>query len=170
MTVIVGIATDTHMYIGGDRGVSDGKYIESMLEPKVSKHGKMLFGYAGNIGLGQLISNHFIFPQVVTASDVHSVFIPSLRTFIKDHELSPKEDDEAESMLCAAGRVWTINLYDYQVLPFTMTSIGSGAGVALGSLFSSHGTIPNRVQHSIEAACTYVTTCQLPVDVLSVKY
>jgi hypothetical protein len=89
---------------------------------------------------------------------------------MKDHEISPKEEDDAESMLCAAGRVWTINLYDYQAIPFTTSAIGSGAGVALGSLFSSHGTIPNRVHHAIEAACTYVTSCQLPVDVLSVKY
>jgi hypothetical protein len=173
MTVIVGIATDTHMYIGGDRGASDKKYIESMLEPKIRKNNQYLMGYAGDIGMGQMIIYEFDTPETADHSEMHTIFLPQLRTFVKDSglELGGEEDDACNLMIMAHGRAYTVNIQDFQLLPFTTTSIGSGAGVALGSLYSDTSKSPiRRINNAIDAACLYLTSCQGPADVLSIAY
>lgn len=168
LTVIVGLVDKGKLYMGGDRSTSDEKYIESMYEPKVSKHGKILFGYAGNVGVGQLITYQFEFPQVETPEQFHSDFTPALRAFIKEQGMSFSPDDDVECLVGAAGYMWAMHLWDFQAIPYSKTALGSGGGIALGSLYSDKSKSMNtRIENAIEAACEYVTTCKLPFDIVS---
>ena len=55
MTCIVGIAKDGMVYIGGERGASDGSSIVSLDTPKIYIRGEWIFGYAGSMGIGQIM-------------------------------------------------------------------------------------------------------------------
>jgi len=59
MTCIVGISDGSNVYIGGERGSSDGTSILPLTRPKVKRCGDYLIGYAGSQGIGELA--HFKF-------------------------------------------------------------------------------------------------------------
>lgn len=171
MTCIVGIVHDGVVYMGGERAVSDGKFIQAMKEPKVVERGEYLFAYAGNIGIGQFVMNNFKFPAINSDIDrhMHGVFIPALRKFFKDNDMSFKEEDEVEFMIGVRGRLYTFHGYDLQLVSLDLATIGSGGGVAIGSLHtSSHWSDhKRRIKVAIEAAIEYTAFCIKPIDILS---
>jgi ATP-dependent protease HslVU (ClpYQ) peptidase subunit len=58
MTVIVGIARDGIVYMGGDRSASDGNIVLPLNRPKVKQCGEYLIGFAGSMGIGEIA--HYI--------------------------------------------------------------------------------------------------------------
>ena len=171
MTVIVGVANKDGAWLSGDRSTSDGKYIEPMLEPKIYKRGQYLCGSAGNIGIGQAVSWHFDFPPTKKFTDMFTKFQPALNEYIDTlgiDKTSLVGDEGSMFLITAHATVWAYNVQDGQLVPYTMTDIGSGGGVAVGSLHTSTGSSNNyrRVKTAAEVACQLVVTCHGPVDVL----
>lgn len=156
--------------MGGERAVSDGKFIQSMNEPKVVERGDYLFAYAGNIGVGQFVMHNFKFPPISDDIDkhMHGVFIPALRKFFAHNDMSFKEEDDVEFMIGVKGRLYTLHAYDMQVIPVDIATLGSGGGVALGSLYTSSHWSNNirRIKVAIESAIEYTTFCVKPIDIL----
>lgn len=175
MTVIVAIAKDKKCVMVGDSATSDGKYAVPMLYPKVHRVDNYLIGYAGSIGVPQLIMNHFPFPDLPRSGHdafMLSTFMPHLSTFLKINEIFPKSEDDVELLVATKERVYAIAFdgYDQQCLPFNEYAIGSGGGIAMGSLYtsSSWSSIEKRAKIAAKAATTYVMGCQEPLTTLTI--
>ena len=175
MTCIIAIADKGHIYMGGERGHSDTHIISSSTSPKIFEVGSYLIGYAGNTGIGQAVIHNFEFPPLGKTTKIEShmlrVFIPALRSFIKDNDikLPDNEDDNAAFIVGIKGHVYEIDLTDFQCVQYDEVAIGSGSGYAYGSLHTtSHYDIPpiDRIHIALDAAITYSPTCQGPIDIL----
>lgn len=173
MTCIVAISDGKRVYMGGERGNSDTYTIVSSTAPKIFECGSYLIGYAGNSGISQAVIYNFEFPPLgkTTRIDSHmlQVFIPKLRAFVKDNDIKipENEDDNASFIVGVKGRVYEIDLSDFQCIEYTEVAIGSGGNYAYGSLYSSIGKDPiSRIKEAVEAAIIYSPTCQGPIDLL----
>jgi 20S proteasome alpha/beta subunit len=173
MTCIVAIASGGKVYIGGDRGHSDSSTIVSSTRPKIFECGPYLIGYAGNSGIGQAVVYNFEFPPLGKTHNIDrhmlQVFIPKLRSFITDNNIKLPDDDDnnAGFIVGVKGRVYEIDLTDFQCIEYNEVSIGSGSSYAYGCLYSNTDQSPHiRINEAIEAAITYSPTCQGPIDIL----
>jgi 20S proteasome alpha/beta subunit len=172
MTCIIAISNGKKVYMGGERGHSDSHTLVSSSQPKIFDVGSYLIGYAGNTGIGQAVIHNFEFPAVKTPNiykHMTGVFIPSLRTFIKDNDIKlPENEDDAASFLVGVkGRVYEIDTSDLQCVEYDEVCVGSGASYAYGSLYSTkeYNSL-ERIKAGIEAAILYSPSCQYPIDIL----
>jgi len=172
MTCIVAISYKNKVYMAGERGHSDSHTLVSSTQPKIFDIGSYLIGYAGNSGIGQTVVHNFHFPAIKLTNiykHMTTVFIPQLRSFIKDNDIKiPENDDDNASFIVGVkGRVYEIDLSDFQCIEYNEVSIGSGSSYAYGSLYSTKDYEPqDRIRQGIEAAILYSPSCQYPIDIL----
>jgi ATP-dependent protease HslVU (ClpYQ) peptidase subunit len=173
MTCIVAIASEGKVYMGGERGNSDSHTVVSSTRPKIFDVGSYLIGYAGNSGIGQSVVYNFEFPPLGKTHNIDrhmlQVFIPKLRSFIADNniKLPDDSDDNAGFIVGVKGRVYEIDLSDFQCIEYNEVCIGSGGSYAYGSLYSTKDYEPlDRIRQGIEAAILYSPTCMGPIDLL----
>ena len=171
MTVIVGIANGTNVYIGGDRGVSDDETILSLYRPKVHINNGWLFGYSGSLGIGQLMEL-IDMPEVDKDTDVYKVLrtdvVTHMRNAIDLYSVSNAET-ASDFLVGINGRLFEMNTADWSVAEIEETSIGSGSSYALGSLYTTKEFPAGpeyRINLAIESAIRYSPSCQGGVDVL----
>ena len=170
MTCIVGIADGKNVYMGGDRGASDGHCIVSISQSKVSVNGQWIHGYSGSLGNGQLLD--FIdFPALKRGDDPYKIIkfdiVPQIRALMESHG-SDKDDNATDYLIGCKGRLFELSSEDWGVAEVEEVAIGSGGSYAMGSLFSTT-EIDNpivRATIALNAAITYSPTCQGPCDVL----
>lgn len=176
MTAILAFSMENKVYMAGESGTSDSSIITPTLDPKIISIGEYLFGYAGVSGQGQMIMHNFEFPEITKGINIdkhmHTIFMPALRSFYKDNDISiDKEEDAADFLVGVRGRVYEISSYDFQCTSYTVSAIGSGREYALGayySLISIGKNTPHDIcRVAIEAAITYSPTCCAPIHVLS---
>lgn len=176
MTAIIAFTYDNKVYMGGESGSSDSSIITPSLDPKIISIGEYIFGYAGISGQGQMIMHTFEFPNIARDMNIdkhmHTVFMPSLRSFYKDNDISiDKEEDAADFLVGVRGRVYEISSYDFQCTSYTVSAIGSGREYALGAYYSLISIGKNTPQDicrvAIEAAIQYSPTCCAPIHILS---
>ena len=173
MTVIIGIADKGKVYIGGDRGHSDSHTLVSSSQPKIFEVGQYIIGYAGNTGVGQAVIHNFPFPPVKNNNiykHMTTVFIPQLRSFINDNniKLPENDDDNAGFIVGVKGRVYEIDMSDFQCVEYNEIAIGTGSSYAYGSLYiNKHYEPMDRITQGIEAAILYSPSCSGPIDILS---
>lgn len=168
MTCIVGLTHEGYVYMGGDRGASDGDSIISMKNPKVESKGNWVYGYAGTIGIGQLLSfidlpaeveNPFAYIRL----ELVELLKDSIETFT-----NPTTEHDTSWLIGYKDRLFELSAADWGVLELDYTSIGSGSQYALGSLYTSIDEDPiYRIGLSLGAAIQYSPTCQAPIDVVS---
>ena len=173
MTCIVALSDNGKVYMGGDRGHSDSHTLVSSTQPKIFDTGSYLIGYAGNSGIGQAVVYNFEYPAVGKTHNIDrhmlKVFIPALRSFFKDNDIKipDSEDDNAGFIVGVKGRVYEIDISDFQCIEYEEVSIGSGSGYAYGSLYSTKDYEPlDRIRQGLEAAIKYSPSCQGPIDIL----
>ena len=167
MTCIVALVEDNTIYMGGDRSASDDISIVSMKTPKVYIRDEWIYGYAGTIGIGQLI-NYIDLPS--PEGDIEKLIrldiCESLKAMIDSHARDTENEDTG-FLIGAKGRLFEFNVSDWGVLEIDQTSIGSGSQIALGSLYTSIDNNPiDRIGMALGAAITYSPSCQGPIDVL----
>ena len=167
MTCIVALVEDNTIYMGGDRSASDDISIVSMKTPKVYIRDEWIYGYAGTIGIGQLI-NYIDLPS--PEGDIEKLIrldiCESLKAMIDSHARDTENEDTG-FLIGAKGRLFEFNVSDWGVLEIDQTSIGSGSQIALGSLYTSIDNNPiDRIGMAVGAAITYSPSCQGPIDVL----
>lgn len=167
MTCIVGIVDNDIIYMGGDRAASDDLSIISMKNPKVFIRDEWIYGYAGTIGIGQLI--HYIdlpSPEGDIEKLIRLDICESLKTMI-DIYARDVETEDTGFLIGAKGRLFEFNVADWGVLEITQTAIGSGNQIALGSLHTSIDSDPiDRIGIALGAAITYSPSCQGPIDII----
>lgn len=172
MTCIVAISDGSKVYMGGERGHSDSHIITSSSRPKIFEVGQYLIGYAGNTGIGQAVIHNFPFPPLGKTTNIEkhmlTVFIPALRTFVKESDIKMPEndDDNAGFIVGLKGHIYEIDISDFQCVEYEQLAIGSGSGYAYGSLHTSSDIDNNktRIHIALNAAITYSPTCQGPID------
>ena len=169
MTCIVGIVKDNTIYMGGDRSASDEVSIISMVNPKVYVRDEWIYGYAGTIGIGQLM-NYIDLPspegdiEKIIRLDICEKLKSAIDSFARD-----VENEETGFVIGARGRLFEFNISDWGVIEITESSIGSGSQIALGSLYTSIHLSPiERIQLSLDAAITYSPSCQGPTDIICI--
>lgn len=166
MTCIVALSDMGTVYMAGDRSYSDGITIVAMQEPKIYTRENSIFGYAGNIGIGQAIAYEFNWPFIDEPEEIHTTLVPRLRKFVKKLGVDIKEDDSS-LLIGNLGIVYEMNLVDYQCVPVKMGAVGSGSQYALGSLHSTQDHMPEeRVREALRAAIHYSPNCRTPIDFL----
>lgn len=173
MTCIVGVAHEDKVYIGGDRGGSDGSSIVSLASPKVYIRDEWIFGYAGSIGIGQIMQIIDI-PILKEDDDPFMVLrmdmVDAFKSMLEHNGISITEDNETDILIGCRGRLFEFSPSDWSVAEIKETAIGSGGNFALGSLhttsqFEAASPI-YRIEQALNAATTYSPTCQQPIDIL----
>ena len=175
MTCIVGIANEGSVYIGGDRGASDGSAIVSLASPKVYIRDEWIFGYAGSMGIGQIMQIINI-PILSEDDDPFMVLrmdmVDAFKSMMDIQGISITEDSDTDFLIGIRGRLFEFSPSDWSVAEIHETAIGSGGNFALGSLHTTsqyEAASPiYRIDASINAAITYSPTCQGPIDILSI--
>lgn len=173
MTCIVGISNGSNVYIGGDRGASDGSSIVSLDSPKVYIRDEWIFGYAGSMGVGQIMQIIDI-PIVKEDEDpflaLRMDLVDAFRSMLEHNGITMNEDNDTDILIGIRGRLFEFSPADWSVAEVKETAIGSGGNFALGSLYTSIGmrlSPKDRIKIALESAITYSPTCQGPIDILS---
>ena len=172
MTVIVGIQDDKNVYLFGDRGASDSDSIVAMTTPKIwHVTENIIAGYAGSGGLGQMIQ--FMDWPKYDGSDamkwLRATLVPAI---IKNRDKMAGKDEEEASLLIGINieepLLFEMDTSDYSIFPFTYTAIGSGAPIALGSLYTSEEDTHEKGIIAVLAAIHHSPSCKDPIDSLFV--
>lgn len=172
MTCIVGISDGTNVYIGGDRGASDGSSIISLATPKVYIRDEWIFGYAGSMGIGQImqcIDMPIVKPNEDPFIVLRMDIVDAFKSIMDMQGLSITEDNDTNFLIGIRGRLFEFTPMDWSVAEIKETAIGSGGNFALGSLHTTYSIpipIVERIEHALKAAITYSPTCQGPIDIL----
>lgn len=172
MTCIVGIVKDDTVYIGGDRSVSDGTSVMSLSTPKIYIRDEWIYGYAGSLGIGQIMQIIDI-PILKKDDDPFMVLrmdmVDAFKSMMDNQGISIDDDNDTDILIGCRGRLFEFSPADWSVAEMKETSIGSGGNFALGSLYTSIDKDPiDRIGLAIGAAITYSPTCQGPIDILSI--
>lgn len=173
MTCIVGITDGTNVYIGGDRAAADDVSIISMAAPKVYQRDQWVFGFAGSVGIGQMLQL-ITMPIVEDNEDPFFVLrmdvVNQFKNLLDDQGIDIDGDASTEFLIGIKGRLFEFSPQDWGIIEIRETSIGSGAPFALGSLYTSllnDRTDPiERITSALYSAITYSPTCQGPIDIV----
>ena len=166
MTVIVGLQHSGHVWLGADSGLSTDGCMAVMARPKVWTRGRVAFGHAGSLRVGNVLECAEVPDWDVEMESyrfVVTVLVPALSDAIEQAGLSFGDDE----MLVAVGR----HLYCVDSeLGTHAYSDGYGAvgdvsatQAALGALHATAGDLPEqRVRAALEAAQAFCTTVRRP--------
>lgn len=164
MTCIVGIAHEGKVYIGGDSMGSTTTRQVIRKDEKVFQIEDMLFGFCASYRVGQLVRYFFKKPahshKVGMEQYMHQLVVPEIRRILDEHGSQHKKDDVEQSLgtflIGYRGRLFEMD-YDYQIgePAAGYEAIGSGASVAIGSLYSTTGDPEKRIVTALEAAALH---------------
>jgi len=169
MTVIIGITDEENVCLYSDRGASDSDTIVSMTTPKIWKVSEnIIAGYAGSGGLGQMIQ--YMKWPVLEGDPMKYLRATLAPAIIKGREKMAGKDEEEASLLIGIKveepLLFEMDTSDYSVFPFQYTAIGSGGPIALGSLYSTLGTLEERGCLAVSSAIEHSPSCKGPIDSL----
>ena len=170
MTVIVGLVDNDIIHLCSDRGLSDDDIIVSMSTPKIRQNGAYLIGYADCPGTGQLL-HHMTLPtppKKNVEKFMRMTFVPAVRKALVDSGVDLKENAHASFLIGVSGELYLMDTNDWQVLPVSYMAIGSGASVAMGSLYTTEiwKSAERRVKTAVSAAIELSPSCRGPIDYL----
>lgn len=168
MTCIAGIAHEGIVYIGGERSAADEVSITTLAVPKVYVKGDWIYGFAGSYGIGQLMDTIKLPPAGENPYiTLRTTVVERLKVAITNYSREEMKDYDTSWLVGSGGRLFELHHSDYSVIEVHTTAIGSGANLALGSLYTTHDwkSQEKRLKTAIGAAITYSPTCQGPIDV-----
>lgn len=171
MTVIAAIVKDNTIYMGGDRGASDTSAIVSLSAPKIYIKNEWIFGYAGSMGIGQIMQ--IINLPILKKDDdpfivLRTNIVDAFKSMMDHQGIVINEDNDTDILIGCRGRLFEFSPSDWGVAEIQETAIGSGGNFALGSLYTSIDKDPiERIGLALGSAITYSPTCQGPMDILS---
>lgn len=170
MTCIVGIAHEGVVYIGGERAAADEVSITTLAVPKVYVKGDWIYGFAGSYGVGQLMDMLTLPPAGENPYiTLRTTIVERLKESVSLYSKDEGKDNDTSWLVGSGGRLFEFHHSDYSVIEVDTTAIGSGANLALGSLYTTRDwkSQEKRLATALGAAITYSPTCQGPIDTFS---
>ena len=175
MTVIVGIVDKENevVYLASDRGLSDDDVIVSMSSPKIRQNGLYLIGYSDSPGTGQLL--HWITlptpPKRNLDKFMRTTFATTVRKQLIESGVDLKDNAHASFLIGVSGCLFYMDTEDWQVIEADYMAIGSGASIAMGSLYTTETwkSAEKRAMVAVNAAVKLSPTCQDPIDLLWIQ-
>jgi ATP-dependent protease HslVU (ClpYQ) peptidase subunit len=161
LTVIVGIAQDGHVCIGGDSAGIAGLDLTVRTDQKVFRNGDFIFGFTSSFRMGQLLRYAFRppdhDPRVPTEKYMVTTFIDAVRTCLKQGGYATTRDGGEAGGTFVVGYVGALYVVesDYQVgIPAAgYAAVGCGDSVALGALYATNDKpVRERVEIALAAA------------------
>ncbi|MEU5136897.1 hypothetical protein [Streptomyces californicus] len=143
MTVIVGLAHDNRVYLGGDSAGVSGLQLTVRSDPKVFRNGPYVMGFTTSFRMGQLLRYAFQPPH--PTGDLHrhmvTTWTDALRACLKEGGWARKDGDQEQAGTFLVGiqghlfSVWD----DYQVASHAdgYAAVGCGDELALGALHAT---------------------------------
>jgi len=142
MTCICALKQGNTIYMVGDSAGAGGGEIYTRKDPKIFQKKGFLIGSAGSWRDSQIIEFHQNFPPL-KEKDIFtylcSDFVKSLRKCLKKHSHSEGDESfEGSILLGIGGGIYVID-EDFHVAmnDYPYFSVGSGAQLALGSMFTN---------------------------------
>lgn len=183
MTCIVGLVSDEHIWIGGDRVASDASgRLTQLARPKIimktsEDDQNMIMGVAGQARAMDIVQYEFT-PPAIGEKEPDAYMATKFgevmkEAFKKNGILFSKDGMEymyAGMMIGYMGKLWVISS-DFYVSQCAdpYEAMGSGVKYALGSLYSTYGLDPHdRVERSLKAAEWYSESVRSPFDFLMI--
>lgn len=172
MTCIVGIKHDDGVILASDRAMGDDDFIMSISTPKVRQNGLYVIGYAGAIGTGQLVQYITLPtpPKNNIEKFMKTTFCTAIRKAFIESGVDMKENGDADLLVGVGSSLFYISPLDYQVVPYDYVSIGTGAPIAMGSLYTTATwkSPYKRAYTAVAAAIELSPTCRGPIDVIEI--
>ena len=163
------------MWLGGDSaatGDEDSEDVWPSSEPKVWRQGDCMIGVAGDGRVASLIRHTMAVPalpdDMAPAQYMTDEFVESLRDVLVDNGSGL---DETDVLVAVGGGLFVID-DEYDVTPplDPYIAIGTGAPVALGSLYSTpYLTARRRLGKALRAAERFCISVQGPFVIRSIK-
>jgi ATP-dependent protease HslVU (ClpYQ) peptidase subunit len=178
MTCIVGIKGPSGIYLGGDSAVSECNLVQTMVDPKVWKKGRFVFGYCGTLRVGQLIKYKMKIPPINKRAPTQYMvtsFVDAMRKTLKQagaaREEHKEEEQDNQFLVGFSGHLFEIDSsYGVCEISDSYISIGSGTEYALGSLYTTVGKpTDKRVLKALEAASHFSDSVGGPFHVVKCK-
>lgn len=170
MTVIVGVAHNNKVYIGGDRGASETGYLGSAHNPKVFRTGNLLIGGSGSAGTMQLIQSlTYTKPDPKDLNRwIRMDFCRTIQEQAEVWKIDLMDRALSDFLLGVEGKLFEISTEDWSAFEYTEIATGSGYRYALGSLYSTRDwdNPRQRVKEALQAAIEYSNECSAPIDIL----
>lgn len=173
MTCIVVARQEDRMYMAGDRGASEDNIILSLTSPKVWKTGEYLFGYCGSMD-GDRMKYNFKppAPKGDLEKFMYTDFLISLRCFYENWWVDATKDSDFGLIIAVRGKIFEHNAADMSLNQYMQDYIamGSGAEYAYGYMHATEKLkdTRKRVMGAVGSAIKFSTSCQGPVDIVSV--
>lgn len=157
MTVCAALKTPEGVWLAGDSLAADESIASLSCTPKVGQFGNLLIGFAGSWKAGQQMFDLAGKSHMPTMRQL----LDSFQTEVKDFSFIFVENEviyEVDDELAAVG-VLEQDGYAY-------SAIGSGAPVALGSLYVCHDD-ESALMQALEAAEAHVPTVRGPFRIVT---
>lgn len=171
MTCIIGLRTNTAVWIGSDSAASDGNDLMLRTDPKIFRVKDMLIGFTTSYRMGQLLGYSLELPPHPKSLSVEKYmardFINAVRLTLKEGGFTKVEDgveSGGDFLVAYRGRLFEIES-DFQVAELSepYAAIGCGANAALGAMYASRGMEPyDRIMLALEAAERFSTGVRGP--------
>lgn len=152
MTCIVGLETRDGVLMAGDSAAVGNNDRYATRLTKVFRRGEFLIGYTTSYRMGQLLQYRLLVdPQADEQTDLEymaTTFIDAVRTCLKEGGFAKVENAQEEGgsfLVGYKGKLYEV-ASDFQVNSsrYGYMAIGSGADVALGSMWTSLRLIGDR--------------------------
>jgi ATP-dependent protease HslVU (ClpYQ) peptidase subunit len=173
MTCIVVARQEDKMFMAGDRGASENNMILSLTSPKVWKHGEYLFGYCGSMD-GDRMKHNFKPPTPKGDLDkfMYTDFLIALRVFYENWWVDVSNESDFGLVIAIRGKIYEHNAVDMSLNQYMhdYIAMGSGAEYAYGYMHATENLkdTRKRVTGAVGAAIKFSTSCQGPVDIVSI--
>ena len=160
MTCIIALEHENKVYMGCDSAAASGWDMQPTALKKVFRVGEFLIGYTSSFRMGQLLEHHLEVREEKDEDDLNylvTVFIPAVRTCLKDGGYTKINDNQEEGgifLVGYRGKAYKVNS-DFQVNRFRTGFIATGCGekYALGALAAQEIINPERaIMKALEIA------------------
>lgn len=172
MTLVVGLAHESRVYIGTDSAEAGASNLTIRRDPQVVWKGSFLFGFPGVFRLENLVRYRLPVPEDEPATDVRGFLAlhvaETVRAWIREELVEPQvraaTDEIAGIMLVGyRGRLFMIGSDGQVVEAFDgYDALGTGDEVALGAMRATRRESPEDRVYSALHAAAYLTGAVRP--------
>lgn len=187
MTAICGLIHDGVVYLGGDRGTTNGGSVIPNARPKVWRDGEFVFGTAGSSSFRYLVERCGA-PRLDADTDVYGVlmgdWLPRLRALCESYGQTGETGGEpphvaaldGQVLIGSRGKLYEFGGYGLTLIECSspMAATGSGGDLTLGALHAWASVLPapwqpeTAIHIALSAAAKFNAYCREPFDIVSV--